>query len=130
MSYYFHKNLSTKDFELAIDQVSTALKTEGFGVLTSINMQDALKNKLGVDFRKYTILGACNPLFAYKALQHEDKVGLLLPCNVVVEQNNSGVIEVSIIDPMTMMAPLSDKSLSHLAYDISNKLKKVIDILT
>ena len=130
MSYYFNKKVSTKDFQQAIDQVSTALKEEGFGILSTINMQDALKNKLDVDFRKYTILGACNPSFAFKALQHEDKVGLLLPCHVLVEQYDSGTIEVAIIDPITMMSPLSNKDLSHLADEISIKLKKVIESLT
>ena len=122
--------MATEDFQFAIDQVTDALKEEGFGILTSINMQDALKNKLDVDFRKYIILGACNPSFAYKALQHEDKVGLLLPCNVLVEQYDSGAIEVSIIDPVTMMSPLANQSLSPLADEISTKLKKVIDTLT
>ena len=92
MSYYYNKVLKGKDFNEAIDQVTAELKKEGFGVLTEIDVKETLKKKIDVDFKKYKILGACNPHFAHKALQSEDKIGVFLPCNVVVEENENGDI--------------------------------------
>ena len=99
MSYYFNTTIKGKTFEEAIDMATDALKTEGFGVLTQVDIKETLKKKIDVDFRKYKILGACNPQFAHKALSSEGKIGVFLPCNVVVEENDNGEIEVSAVDP-------------------------------
>lgn len=129
MSYYFNKVVSTKNFEEAIDQVTVALKKEGFGVLTEINIHDAFKEKLGVDFKKYKILGACNPGFAHKALLAEDKVGVFLPCNVIVEEHDNGDIEVSAVDPIASMGAIKNESLGGLALEVQSKMKTVINSL-
>ena len=102
MKYYINKTLSI-GFESAVEKVTEALKKEGFGVLTQIDIQEKLKEKLDVDFRKYKILGACNPPNAYKALQHEDKIGLMLPCNVIVQELENNEIEVAAVDPVASM---------------------------
>ena len=129
MSYYFNKVVKTKDFDKAIDQVTKALKDEGFGVLTEINIHDALKEKLGVDFKKYRILGACNPGFAHKALLAEDKVGVFLPCNVIVEEHENGDIEVTAVDPIASMGAIKNESLGGLALEVQDKMKRVINNL-
>ncbi len=129
MSYYFTKILKSKSFEEAIDLVTEELKKEGFGILTEINVKETLKKKLDVDFRKYKILGACNPPFAYKALLAEDKIGLMLPCNVIVQENNNGETEVSAIDPISSMSAVKNESLGDVAVEVQAKLKKVIDSL-
>ena len=128
MTYYFNKTLDM-DFEDAILKVTEELKKEGFGVLTEIDVKDTLKEKLDVEFRQYRILGACNPPFAYKALQNEDKVGLMLPCNVVVQEISEGKIEVSTIDPIASMQAIDNPSLRDVAEEVKLKLKKVIDNL-
>ena len=128
MSYYFSKIIN-EDFEKAIEKVTEKLKEEGFGVLTEIDVKATLKKKLDVDFKKYKILGACNPPFAYKALQAEDKIGIMLPCNVVVEENNEGKVEVSAVDPIASMMAVKNESLGSVAEEVRNKLKKVIDQL-
>ena len=128
MSYYFSKIIN-EDFEKAIEKVTEKLKEEGFGVLTEIDVKATLKKKLDVDFKKYKILGACNPPFAYKALQAEDKIGIMLPCNVVVEENNDGKVEVSAVDPIASMQAVRNESLGSVAEEVRNKLKKVIDQL-
>lgn len=130
MSYYFNKVLKSKSFDEAIVQVTAELKKEGFGVLTEINIKKTLKNKLDVDFKKYTILGACNPHFAYKALQSEDKIGVLLPCNVIVEEHENGDIEVSAVDPIASMGTVENKNLGDLASEVQQKLINVIENLT
>tara|TARA_R110000787_G_scaffold17143_2_gene54095 strand:- start:1003 stop:1395 length:393 start_codon:yes stop_codon:yes gene_type:complete len=129
MSYYFNKVVKTKDFEEAIDQVTKVLKDEGFGILTEINIHDAFKEKLGVDFKKYRILGACNPGFAHKALLAEDKVGVFLPCNVIVEEHENGDIEVSAVDPIASMGAIKNESLGGLALEVQDKMKRVINNL-
>ena len=129
MSYYFNKVVKTKNFEEAIDQVTKALKEEGFGVLTEINIHDAFKEKLGVDFKKYKILGACNPGFAHKALLAEDKVGVFLPCNVIVEEHENGDIEISAVDPIASMGAIKNESLGGLALEVQDKMKTVINNL-
>jgi uncharacterized protein (DUF302 family) len=129
MSYYFNKVLKGKSFDEAIEQVTTELKKEGFGVLTEIDVKKTLKAKLDVDFKKYTILGACNPHFAYKALQSEDKIGVLLPCNVIVEEHKNGEIEVSAVDPVASMGTVENKNLVGLASEFQQKLIKVINSL-
>jgi len=126
MSYYFNKVLKGKSFDQAIEQVTAELKKEGFGVLTEIDVKETLKSKIDVDFKKYTILGACNPHFAHKALQSEDKVGVLLPCNVIVEEHENGDVEVSAVDPVASMSTVANKSLVDLATEVQVKLKKVV----
>lgn len=129
MSYYFNKKLKGKNFEEVIEQVVAELKKEGFGVLTEIDIKSTLKKKLGINFRKYKILGACNPHFAHQALEKEDKIGLFLPCNVIVEESKNGTIEVSIVDPIASMLSIKNKALGDIAVKIRLKLQSVIDHL-
>lgn len=126
MGYYLNTTVSGQSFENAIESVTEELKKEGFGILSTIDMSKAFKNKLNVDFKKYTILGACNPQYAYKVLQTEDKMGVLLPCNVVVEENENGSIEVSVIDPVSSMAGIDNKEVLGYAAEIREKLQQVI----
>lgn len=126
MSYYFNKVVDMS-FEEAIKQVTEELKKEGFGVLTEIDVTGALKKKLNVDFRKYKILGACNPKFAYKALLEEDKIGTMLPCNVIIQQRADGNIEVAAIDPVASMQAVKNENLGEIASQVQSKLKKVIE---
>jgi uncharacterized protein (DUF302 family) len=129
MEYYFKKTLHNLTFEDAINKTTEALKEEGFGVLTEIDVKATLKKKLNVDFQNYTILGACNPSFAHKALQAEDKIGILLPCNVIVQQKDGGNIEIAAVDPMASMQAVQNESLTDIAGEVHNKLKKVVDSL-
>ncbi len=129
MSYYFNKVLTGKGFSEAIELVTAGLKEEGFGVLTEINVTATLKNRIGADFKNYKILGACNPHFAYKALQAEDKIGVFLPCNVVVEENEDGTVEVSVVDPVASMISVNNEALNEFASEIQQKLKRVIAAL-
>lgn len=129
MSYCFSKTIQNKDFDSAIEEVTAALKTEGFGVLTEIDVTATLKKKIDVDFKKYRILGACNPEFAHKALTAEDKIGVFLPCNVVVEENDNGAIEVSAVDPIASMSAVNNEALGGIAGEVRDKLKRVIDQL-
>ena len=126
MSYYFTKTLNLS-FEKTIAKVTEELKAEGFGILTDIDVKATLKKKLDVEFRKYRILGACNPPFAYKALQTEDKIGTMLPCNVIVQEISDGQIEVTAIDPLASMQAIENTALKLITAEISNKLKTVID---
>ena len=128
MSYYFSKTLNT-DFDTAISRVIEELKKEGFGVLTEIDVKETFKKKLDVDFRKYRILGACNPNFAFEAIKSEDKVGTMLPCNVVVQEHEDGKIEVSAIDPIASMMAIKNDSLGDVASSVSGKLRRVIENL-
>lgn len=127
MSYYFNKTIKGKNFEEAIAYVTDELKKEGFGIVTSINMKETLKNKIGVDFKNYHILGACNPGYAHKALLSEDKIGVFLPCNVIVEQHENGNIEVVAVDPVASMISVKNDSLGGVATEVQAKLKKVIE---
>lgn len=129
MSYYFNKTLSGKSFDQAIEDVTAELKKEGFGVLTEIDVKETLKKKLDVDFKKYKILGACNPSFAHQALQNEDKIGVMLPCNVIVEEHENGDIEVSAVDPVESMRSVKNDELGEIAAQVRDNLKKVIDNL-
>lgn len=125
MSYY----VSTKfngSFEDAITKTTDELKKEGFGVLTEIDVKETLKKKLDVDFKKYKILGACNPGFAHKALQAEDKIGTMLPCNVIVEEHEDGTVEVSAVNPIESMQAVENSSLGEIAGEVKSKLEKVI----
>lgn len=128
MEYYFNKTI-TDSFENAIQKVTEALKSEGFGILTEIDLKATLKKKLDVDFYNYTILGACNPPFAYKALLAEDKIGTMLPCNVIVQEKVVGQIEVSAVDPAASMQAVENDKLSEIASEIRDRLKKVIEEL-
>ncbi len=128
MSYYFSK-IVNDGFDAAIDKVTDELKKEGFGVLTQIDVQDTLKKKLDVDFRKYKILGACNPHFAYEALLAEDSVGTMLPCNVIVQERDNGKVEVSAVDPVASMMAIKNDALGDVAMQVREKLNRVIDNL-
>jgi len=128
MSYYFNTSL-TGNFEQVIQKVIEELKKEGFGVLTEIDIKATLKKKLDVDFYNYKILGACNPPFAYKALQAEDKIGAMLPCNVIVQEKSAGKIDVSAVDPVASMQAVANPDLKEIADEIRNKLRKVIENL-
>ena len=126
MKYYFSKTV-TLSFEDAIEKVIAELKKEGFGILTDIDVNQTLKKKLDVDFKKYRILGACNPPFAYKALQVEDKIGTMLPCNVIVQEIDEGQVEVAAIDPVASMQAVANPALKDIAEQVQSKLKKVIE---
>jgi uncharacterized protein (DUF302 family) len=126
MSYYFNKTVDMS-FDEAIEKVTEELEKEGFGVLTEIDVKAALKKKINVDFRKYRILGACNPSYAHKALLAEDKIGTMLPCNVVVQETADGKVEIAAIDPVASMQSVKNESLGEIATIIQSKLKQVID---
>lgn len=126
MTYYFSKTIDLP-FDQAIEHVTEKLKEKGFGVLTTIDVKATLKKKIDADFRPYTILGACNPGFAHKALQHEGKIGTMLPCNVIVEQHDDGKIEVSAVDPMASMQAVQNAELGAIAGEVQGMLKGVID---
>lgn len=128
MSYYFSKTVND-DFNTAIEKVTEELKKEGFGVLTQIDVQETLKKKLDVDFRKYKILGACNPHFAHQALLAEDKIGAMLPCNIIVQEHENGEVEVSAVDPVASMMAVKNESLGGIAMQVKEKLDRVIDNL-
>ena len=123
--YYFGKTVELS-FDDAIVRVTEELKKEGFGVLTEIDMQATLKKKLDVDFRPYKILGACNPPFAYKALLAEQNIGLLLPCNVIVQDAGNGKTEIAAIDPLVSMSRVENPALEPVAAEIKAKLQRVI----
>ncbi len=128
MKYYFEKTLKT-GFETAVVKTKDALKSEGFGVLSEIDIHEKLKEKLDVDFRRYKILGACNPAYAYKALQKEDKIGVMLPCNVIIQEKSDGTIEVAAVDPVASMSAIKNPELMNIAGEIQKKLKNVINKL-
>ncbi|NDP21803.1 MAG: DUF302 domain-containing protein [Paludibacter sp.] len=125
MKYYTSKTLKT-GFEDAVEKVTEALKKEGFGVLSEIDIHEKLKEKLNVDFRKYKILGACNPKYAYEALQQEDKVGLMLPCNVIIQELDNNLVEVAAINPVASMMAIENQNLSEIAVEIKEKLERMI----
>lgn len=126
MSYYFSKTI-TASFEEGIMIATEALKTEGFGVLTEIKIHEKLKEKIGVDFHKYTILGACNPAFAYKALQAENKIGTMLPCNVIVQEMGNGQVEIAAVNPIESMKAIENPELGSVATQVTAMLKRVIE---
>jgi uncharacterized protein (DUF302 family) len=128
MSYFFSKKVAM-NFESAMTRVTEGLKKEGFGILTEIDVKATLKKKLDVDFQQYTILGACNPAFAYKALQAEPHIGTMLPCNVIVQELAEGKVEVAAVDPLASMQAISNQELQAIAKEIQLKLKRVIDQL-
>jgi len=126
MSYYISTTLKNTSFEDAIEKTTAALKEEGFGVLTEIDIKATLKKKLDADFYNYTILGACNPQMAHQALQAENKIGTMLPCNVIVQEREPGTVEVSAVDPAASMMAVQNDSLVSIAKDVREKLTKVI----
>jgi uncharacterized protein (DUF302 family) len=128
MSYYFSKTLGIS-FDEAVARVTEHLKKEGFGILTEIDVKETIKKKLNLDFRKYKILGACNPPFAHRALQVEDKIGTMLPCNVIVQELSKGQVEVAAIDPVASMQAVQNPSLREVAAEVQGKLKRVINNL-
>ncbi|AHX13235.1 hypothetical protein CH75_08345 [Dyella jiangningensis] len=128
MNYYFAKKLDM-DFDQAIERVTEALKQEGFGIISTIDVQATLKQKIGVEFRPYRILGACNPNLAYEALSVEDKVGTMLPCNVVVQAWDKGSTEVAAIDPLASMQAITNPKLEATAKGVRAKLQKVVESL-
>jgi len=128
MKYYFEKTLQNTSFEEAIEKTTEALKAEGFGVLTEIDVSATMKKKLDVDFRPYRILGACSPHHAYQALSAEDKIGAMLPCNVMVQQVANGV-EVAAVDPIASMSAVENKDLKPVALEVREKLQAVINRL-
>jgi len=128
MKYYFNTIVSG-NFEAIIEKVTELLKKEGFGILTQIDIQQTLKNKLDVNFKKYKILGACNPPFAYEALKQEDKIGTMLPCNIIVQELEPNKIEVAAINPMVSMQAVKNEKLGDIAQQVSKKLENVISNL-
>ncbi|MFW6223652.1 MAG: DUF302 domain-containing protein [Spirochaetota bacterium] len=128
MSYYFAKTLNMP-FEAAIDRITEELKKEGFGVLTQIDVKQTMKEKLGEDFRDYRILGACNPQFAHKALSTEDKIGTMLPCNVIVQDHGGGKVEAAAVDPRASMASVDNPELEAVAAEVGTRISKVIESL-
>jgi len=127
MDYYFKTTMSNTTFDAAIEKTIEELQKEGFGVLTEIDIKSTLKKKLDVNFYNYKILGACNAPFAYKALQAEDKIGTMLPCNVIIQEKESGYIEISAVDPLSSMVSVENKSLGDIAVQVREKLKRVIE---
>lgn len=128
MAYYFSK-IVNYDFATAIEKVTEELKKEGFGILTEIDVKETFKKKLNIDFKKYRILGACNPVFAHEAIQKEDKIGVMLPCNIIVQEHENGTVEVTAVDPAATMMAIKNDSLSSTASQVREKLNKVIENL-
>ncbi len=126
MRYYYSTFLKNCTFSEALNKTKLALKEEGFGILTEIDLKATFKEKLNVDFPNYKILGACNPSFAYKALQAENKIGTMLPCNVILRQDNDKTVEVAAVDPIASMMGVQNEDLAHIATEVREKLKKAI----
>jgi len=125
MSYYIARTVSGV-FDKTVERVVDALKREGFGVLTEIDVSTTMKQKLGVDFRKYRILGACNPALAHRALSADDKIGVMLPCNVIVQELSPGQVEVAAVDPMEAMARIGSSALASIAREVAERLDRVV----
>lgn len=130
MSYYFKTVLSGRSFEEAMELVKTELAKEGFGLPSDIDMQDIFKKKINVNFRKYRILGACNPHYAHMAVQHEPEIGVLLPCSVVVQENADGDIEVAAVNPVVSMMSVDNDNLKEIATEIEQRLERAIKNIT
>jgi uncharacterized protein (DUF302 family) len=128
MSYYYNRTLDMP-FDVAIEHVTEELKKEGFGVLTDIDVKATMKKRLGLDFRNYRILGACNPPFAHQALMAEDKIGTMLPCNVIVQELAEGQVEVAAVDPIASMQAVPNEALGEVAREVRDRLRKVVDNL-
>lgn len=128
MSYHFSRTVEGP-FAQVVERVKAGLKEQGFGVLTEVDVQKTLKEKLGTDFRRYHILGACNPSLAFRALQLEDKIGTMLPCNVIIQEHSAGHVEVSAVDPVASMQAVGNADLTNVATAVQTKLKAVMDKL-
>ena len=128
MSYYFSTEIP-ENFDRSLEIVTEALKKEGFGLISEIDIQSKLKEKLDVDFRKYRILGACNPPYAHRALSLEDKIGTMLPCNVIVQELSPGRCEVAAVNPMESMKAVKNEELAEIASEVTDRLRRVIDSL-
>lgn len=128
MSYYFSRTLAT-GFDQAVQHTVEVLKQHGFGIITEIDVQDTFKKKLDVEFRKYRILGACNPMLAHEALRLEDKIGTMLPCNVVVQDLGGGEVEVAAIDPVASMLAVENPRLKEAALEVQRRLKQAVAAL-
>lgn len=128
MAYYFSKSLPI-GFDEAVRRTTKALKEQGFGIITEIDLKQTLKAKIGVDFRNYRILGACNPKLAYEALQLEDKIGTMLPCNVVIQESDTGQTEIAAIDPLASMQAVDNPRLIEAAQRVQALLRAVIEAL-
>lgn len=128
MSYYFSRTLAT-GFDQAVQHTVEVLKQHGFGIITEINVQDTFKKKLDVEFRKYRILGACNPMLAHEALRLEDKIGTMLPCNVVVQDLGGGKVEIAAIDPVASMLAVENPRLKEAALEVQRRLKQAVAAL-
>lgn len=126
MQYYFSRILDT-DFESALQRVTDALKAKGFGIITQIDLKETFKNKIDKDFRPYRILGACNPNYAFEALQLEDKIGAMLPCNVVVQQLDNGQVEVAAVNPVASMAAVPNEALIKLAGQVEELMREMVE---
>ncbi len=129
MSYYSSTLLSETTFETAIEKVTAELAKAGFGIISEIDVSATLKKKINVDLKKYTILGACNPGYAYEAIQTEDKIGVFLPCNVVVIEQSEGTVEVAAVDPVASMSSVANATLDTMSRQVQEKLQKVIQAL-
>jgi len=129
MGYYLNTKLNTTSFEEALERVITELALEGFGIISTIDVSATFKMKLDIDFKKYTILGACNPDFAHRALNSEDKVGVFLPCNVVIIEQESGEIEVAAVDPVASMISIENAQMKEMSQEVKAKLQRVISAL-
>ncbi|MDW6024796.1 DUF302 domain-containing protein [Mesorhizobium sp. BAC0120] len=125
MTYYFSRTLDMK-FDDAVSHVTQALAAKGFGVVSAIDVRATMKNKVGVEFKPYTILGACNPHFAWRALQAEDKIGTMLPCNVIVQETDPGKVEVAAVDPVASMAAIENPDLAHVAGEVRSLLEDMV----
>jgi uncharacterized protein (DUF302 family) len=128
MEYYFSKIISGS-FDEAVERATVALKAEGFGIISEINIHEKLQEKLGVEFKKYRILGACNPGYAYKALQAEDKIGTMLPCNVTVIDREDGTIEIAAVNPLASMMAIHNPALEPIALEVTEKLKRAVELI-
>ena len=126
MAYYSSKTIQTT-FDDAVEKVTKALSSEGFGVISEVDLHEKIKNKLGVDFKKYRILGACNPAYSYRALQAEDKIGVMLPCNVLVIEQGYNQIEIAAVNPADAMLAVDNDVVKDVASEVGEKLKKALD---
>ena len=126
MNYTINKKVN-KSFQQAVEDVSAELKKEGFGIITEIDLKEKFKEKLNVDFRNYKILGACNPALAYKAIQQEPSIGVMLPCNVLVQERENGEVEIAAINPLSSIGAIDNNQLQSLAKEVSDKLQAVVE---
>ena len=126
MAYYFSKTIRST-FDEAVEKVTAALATEGFGVISEVDLHEKIKYKLGVDFKKYRILGACNPAYSYRALQAEDKIGIMLPCNVLVIDQGDNNIEIAVVNPADAMISVDNDIVKEVASEVGEKLRKALD---